>query len=340
MSTELPRLINLDHLRTAVSSIKEYTNNTFTTLDYVNMTVAELEERIIESSFREHIHGSNEITRMVDYTIADDKSDIIPADSLNAAIGKLEYKVNNAADSIHSHDLVYLKIDGTAAKAKQLENSISLKLIGDVTGLMDFDGSSDVTINTSISNITSDKITLKNYSKPMDTSAIEPNDSINAAIGKLEAALELSPSANIVEEMKAYVNQQLTQLIGGSDIPDSLNTLREISAAINDDPNYHSTVSLLFDTKSDKQHTHDVVTDLKDGFMSYDDKIKLDSVEHNANHYTHPTNSGFKHIPSGGELGQYLAWADDGVAEWKEIILNTYATDTEVNELLDEIFPI
>lgn len=34
--------------------------------------------------------------------------------------------------------------------------------------------------------------------------------------------------------------------------------------------------------------------------------------------YTHPTESGYKHIPSGGESGQTLVWSEDGTAEWGE----------------------
>ena len=32
--------------------------------------------------------------------------------------------------------------------------------------------------------------------------------------------------------------------------------------------------------------------------------------------YTHPTGSGYKHIPSGGADGQFLKWQSDGVAVW------------------------
>lgn len=32
--------------------------------------------------------------------------------------------------------------------------------------------------------------------------------------------------------------------------------------------------------------------------------------------YSHPTTSGYKHIPTGGSAGQYLGWDSDGVAKW------------------------
>ena len=56
----------------------------------------------------------------------------------------------------------------------------------------------------------------------------------------------------------------------------------------------------------------------QDGLMSKEDKSKIDGIEANANNYTHPSNSGNKHIPAGGSEGQILVWSEDGVAKWGE----------------------
>lgn len=53
--------------------------------------------------------------------------------------------------------------------------------------------------------------------------------------------------------------------------------------------------------------TEDFTTELKN---------KLDGIANNANNYTHPSNSGNKHIPSGGSSGQILVWKADGEAQW------------------------
>lgn len=45
-------------------------------------------------------------------------------------------------------------------------------------------------------------------------------------------------------------------------------------------------------------------------------KTKLDGIANGANNYSHPTNSGNKHIPSGGSAGQILRWSKDGEAQW------------------------
>ena len=57
--------------------------------------------------------------------------------------------------------------------------------------------------------------------------------------------------------------------------------------------------------------------------------IKIDGVETNV--YTHPANSGNKHIPSGGSSGQFLGWDSDGTAKW----VNSPDTDTKVTQTAD-----
>ena len=44
--------------------------------------------------------------------------------------------------------------------------------------------------------------------------------------------------------------------------------------------------------------------------------------------YTHPTTSGNKHIPSGGQAGQFLKWSADGTAVWAADNNTTYSAMT------------
>lgn len=53
--------------------------------------------------------------------------------------------------------------------------------------------------------------------------------------------------------------------------------------------------------------TEDFTTELKN---------KLNGIANNANNYVHPSNSGNKHIPSGGSSGQILKWSAAGTATW------------------------
>lgn len=51
--------------------------------------------------------------------------------------------------------------------------------------------------------------------------------------------------------------------------------------------------------------------------MPAEDKVKLDNIDENANNYIHPTDPGYKHIPSGGSSGQVLGWSSSGTAAWQ-----------------------
>ena len=83
--------------------------------------------------------------------------------------------------------------------------------------------------------------------------------------------------------------------------------------------------------KADKNHGHSNATTSAAGFMSKDDKAKLNGIAANANNYTHPTSSGNKHIPAGGSSGQFLKWSADGTAQWAA----NPNTDSKVNVSAD-----
>ena len=65
--------------------------------------------------------------------------------------------------------------------------------------------------------------------------------------------------------------------------------------------------------------TYSVVTTSSNGLMSSSDKTKLNGIAIGANNYTHPTSSGYKHIPSGGSSGQYLKYSSSGTAMWSSV---------------------
>lgn len=95
----------------------------------------------------------------------------------------------------------------------------------------------------------------------------------------------------------------------------------------------------LSDARIPKAHNHDdiyirklkvdVATHTENGFMSWEDKIKLDGLEN----YTHPIVAGWKHIPAGGIEGQYLINIGNGEAEWTNIEMPELVSHT-VNGLM------
>lgn len=55
------------------------------------------------------------------------------------------------------------------------------------------------------------------------------------------------------------------------------------------------------------------------------EKNKLAGIAAGANNYSHPTSSGNKHIPAGGQSGQILRWSGDGSATWGPDYNTTYS---------------
>ena len=96
----------------------------------------------------------------------------------------------------------------------------------------------------------------------------------------------------------------------------------------------------------DTNSTYNVATSSTNGLMSSSDKSKLDTITVDANKveksdtngnikidgtetivYTHPTTSGYKHVPTGGAVNQVLEWSADGTAKWG----HTIQTDVPAN---------
>ncbi len=50
--------------------------------------------------------------------------------------------------------------------------------------------------------------------------------------------------------------------------------------------------------------------------------------------YTHPTTSGYKHIPKGGSTGQVLLWSSDGIATWGNVQTTDSVATTSSNGLM------
>lgn len=78
---------------------------------------------------------------------------------------------------------------GAADTAAKWATARTITVSGGVTGSVSLDGSTNVTLATTLANLPSNKVTaMTGYTKPSDTGAIAAGDSLNAAIGKLEAA--------------------------------------------------------------------------------------------------------------------------------------------------------
>ena len=89
------------------------------------------------------------------------------------------------------------------------------------------------------------------------------------------------------KNIKTYVDEKIAALIGGA-TPETLDTLSEITTWIESHKEVSDALNEAITKKADKDHRHDNATASADGFMSKEDKTKLDGIEEGANNYTHP----------------------------------------------------
>lgn len=152
-----------------------------------------------------HNQASSTITAMTGYTKGATNGAIIPADTLNGALSKIENNLDGKANTNHNHNSVYLSLSGGTITGNLTVNN------GTITGVLNgnsststklqnarningvaFDGTKDITIGVT----SGTQITLGGYTKPSSTSAVTSADSLNAAIGKLEVGIDGKANAN------------------------------------------------------------------------------------------------------------------------------------------------
>ena len=203
-------------------------------------------------------------------------------------------------------------------------------------------------------------ITLTGYTKPSTSSAIAATDTVNEAIGKLEAG-KLDPTGTAA---------RATADASGNVINTTYATKSELSAipkfaieVVNSLPttDISSTTVYLLLTSSETQNLYteyiyvnnaweklgsqtldlsgyalksDITTGSTNGTIAVDGTdVPVAGLQSGAfnNAYVHPTTSGNNHIPAGGSSGQILKWTDDGTATWGNeysYTLPTAASDT------------
>ena len=104
-------------------------------------------------------------------------------------------------------DATFARQTGNIATATKLQTQRNITLSGAVTGNANFDGGADATITTELGDIDGSKINkLTGYTKALTYSALGIEDSLLAALGKLEKGLEeaKSPSPILVKEGKPF----------------------------------------------------------------------------------------------------------------------------------------
>ena len=346
------KLINCDQLQISLTRVKSYIDSGFSvnthnhhtdyyTKNEINDKVNTINAAINGKANSKHSHGGADVT-LTGYTKPSATSAIANTDNLNAAIGKLEKALDGKSSTSHNHNSSYLGINATAKAANKLATPRQINGVN-------FDGTANITITAAPNahNQASNTINaMTGYTKATESSAIDAADTLNAAIGKLEFKVDSKQDSgdfaqrvhnhddryyteseintkitnlqtadtNNLKAAKDYTDSKVAALVDSA--PETLDTLNELAAALGNDANFAATMATNLGNKADKNHGHSNATNSAAGFMSKDDKAKLDGIAANANNYVHPTSSGNKHIPSGGSSGQFLKWSADGTAVW------------------------
>ena len=363
------KLINCDQLQISLTRVKAYIDGNFSvnthnhhtdyyTKNEINSKVNSINAAIDTKANASHTHGGTDVI-LTGYAKPNATSAIANTDNLNAAIGKIEKALDGKSSTSHNHNSSYLGINATAKAANKLATARTINGVS-------FDGTANITItaNPNAHNQASNTINaMTGYTKATESSAIVTGDTLNAAIGKLEFKVDSkqdsgdfaprvhthddryylkteintkvtnleTTDANNLKAAKDYTDSKVAGLVDSA--PETLDTLNELAAALGDDPNFAATMATNLGNKADKNHGHSNATTSAAGFMSKDDKAKLDGIAANANNYVHPTSSGNKHIPSGGSSGQFLKWSADGTAQWAA----NPNTDSKVNVSADTV---
>ena len=361
------KLINCDQLQISLTRVKAYIDGNFSvnthnhhtdyyTKNEINSKVNSINAAIDTKANASHTHGGTDVI-LTGYAKPNATSAIANTDNLNAAIGKLEKALDGKSNTSHNHNSSYLGINATAKAANKLATPRQINGVN-------FDGTANITITAAPNahNQASNTINaMTGYTKATESSAIDAADTLNAAIGKLEFKVDSKQDSgdfaqrvhihddryyteseintkitnlqtadtNNLKAAKDYTDSKVAGLVDSA--PETLDTLNELAAALGDDPNFAATMATNLGNKADKNHGHGNATTSAAGFMSKDDKAKLDGIAANANNYTHPTSSGNKHIPAGGSSGQFLKWSADGTAQWAA----NPNTDSKVNVSAD-----
>ena len=157
------------------------------------------------------------------------------------------------------------------------------------------------------------------YPKPLseqDTNSLFAKLDSPSLTGTPKTPTPTSSSNSKMIANKEYVDVSISNLINAA--PSALDTLNELATALGNDPNFATTISNQLGTKLDSNSANYIKSLSISGktitYTKGNDTTGTLTTQDTV--YTHPTNSGNKHIPAGGSSGQFLKWSADGTAVW------------------------
>lgn len=182
------------------------------------------------------------------------------------------------------------------------------------------------------------------------------NKTLTTRLSEIVAQIKNVQDIAVKEEtIKGWISTAISDLINGA--PETYDTLKEIADYISNNQSAVEALNSAIGTKVDKvegkglsanDFTDALLTKLneitegatKTEKSSTNGNIKINGTEVTV--YTHPTSAGYKHIPSGGSLGQVLQNSGNGTATWtdqKAIVKTGASTPNDLvnNELFFKV---
>lgn len=162
-----------------------------------------------------------------------------------------------------------------------------------------------------------------NYVHPSDANTRHVTDAEKAAWTAKETTTGAQAKVDAsLAVAKKYTDTKVAEIVNTA--PEALDTLKELSTALGDDPNFATTVATQIGGKVDKVEGKGLSTN----DYTAAEKVKLTGIAEGANKYVHPTGAGNLHIPTGGVAGQFLKWSANGTAIWAADNNTTYGLAT------------
>ena len=219
-------------------------------------------------------------------------------DDLSVHVASSEKAFNEVQNDIEALDG---RLDDEIERAKGEEAAIRRELAageqGDATTLQAAKTYTDTSVAAEAEERTQgDATTLSSAKTYTDTSVADEaqkrgqgdaatlqsaNSHADAAVASEKSARE-SGDRTTLESAKAYVDKAIAELVDGS--PAALDTLKELSAALGNDPNFATTVATQIGQKVDKVAGKGLSTE----DYTSEEKAKLAGVAAGANNYQHP----------------------------------------------------
>jgi len=259
----------------------------------------------------EHSHGIDSITGLS--AALSDKASVLHSHAVSEVTG-LQTELEAKASLEHDHPIS--SVTGLVDALANKSDTLHTHAVNDIDGLaIALADKADTNHLHTVADISDLQIALDGKADDVHLHAISDvtglQDSLNSKISSAQLTDALSSKADAEHAHGIVDINGLSDALAGK--ADAIH-----GHGISDVTGLQSAL----DSKSSTDHNHAVATAATSGFMSAEDKAKLDGISGGANSYEHPTGDGYQHVPATGTTsnGKVLkAGATAGSAAWGNV---------------------